>query len=140
VAKKRNHRRGWRGFGRDTLQLFDFARFLYQQMIAFVGIAHYRDRGVIQSALAPPSASKTRATRHARIWPKVPPSIAWWKGQLCRTRATTLSFYDRRRDYPGVRRPRKQADDFHDFPQIVDRSVGHIKQVPVEDVEILRDE
>jgi hypothetical protein len=35
VAKKRNQRRGWRGFGWDMFQLFDFARFHFPQMIAF---------------------------------------------------------------------------------------------------------
>src|ERR1700730_18466966 len=51
-----------------------------------------------------------------------------------------LSFYDRRRDYPGVGRRCNQADDFHDFPQTGDRGVGHVKQVPVEDLETLSDE
>jgi hypothetical protein len=31
VAKKRNQRRGWRGFGWDMFQLFDFACFLFRQ-------------------------------------------------------------------------------------------------------------
>jgi hypothetical protein len=60
VAEKRKNRLGWRGFCWDMLQLFDFAQFLFHQMIAFPGPALYRDSGVNRSDLARPSIPDRR--------------------------------------------------------------------------------
>jgi hypothetical protein len=56
VAKKRKDRRGRRGFLWNMPQFFDFARFLFHHMIAFVGPAHSRDSGVDRAGHATPSA------------------------------------------------------------------------------------
>jgi hypothetical protein len=60
VAKKRKDRRGRREFLWNMLQFFDFARFLFHHMIAFVGPALSRDPGVDRAGLATASAPACR--------------------------------------------------------------------------------
>jgi hypothetical protein len=90
MAKKRNARRGWRGFGWDMFQLLDFARFFFHQMIAFPK-EHIPAISAMESIrVCVPKRSrlqfrifsnlagkqKTRETRHERSRSKVPPSTA----------------------------------------------------------------